>query len=152
MLSNPVVSTIGSNWPSLPTPSESSSPIQPGQKVVSPSPTPITPVSTWKVEQRDPEDYERDRVGKYAEFFVGNKILPITEIKKIEPKIVSLVVTDLKTRRLVGLKFLSQEFCDMGLPDANRGTAGCNIMAEGFRFMPLGLVRLRTFRLSTWVS
>ena len=28
----------------------------------------------------------------------------------------------------------------------------CNIMAEGFRFMPLGLVRLRTFRLSTWVS
>ena len=28
----------------------------------------------------------------------------------------------------------------------------CNIMAEGFRFMPLGLVRLRTFRLSAWVS
>ena len=28
----------------------------------------------------------------------------------------------------------------------------CNIIAEGFRFMPLGLVRLRTFRLSTWVS
>ena len=25
-------------------------------------------------------------------------------------------------------------------------------MTEGFRFMPLGLVRLRTFRLSTWVS
>ena len=29
----------------------------------------------------------------------------------------------------------------------------CNIMAEGFRFMPLGLVRLRTFRLSaTWTQ
>ena len=28
----------------------------------------------------------------------------------------------------------------------------CNIMAKGFRFMPLSLVRLRTFRLSTWVS
>ena len=28
----------------------------------------------------------------------------------------------------------------------------CNIMAEGFRFMPLGLVRLRTFRLSAWVT
>ena len=28
----------------------------------------------------------------------------------------------------------------------------CNIMVEGFRFMPLGLFRLRTFRLSTWVS
>ena len=28
----------------------------------------------------------------------------------------------------------------------------CNIMAEGFRFMPLGLVRLRTFRFSAWVT
>ena len=28
----------------------------------------------------------------------------------------------------------------------------CDIIVEGFRFMPLGLVRLRTFRLSTWVS
>ena len=28
----------------------------------------------------------------------------------------------------------------------------CNIMAEGFRFMPLGLVRLRTFRLNAWVT
>ena len=28
----------------------------------------------------------------------------------------------------------------------------CNIMAEGFRFMLLGLVRLRTFRLSAWVA
>ena len=29
---------------------------------------------------------------------------------------------------------------------------GCNIMAEGFSFMPLGLVRLRTYRLSAWVT
>ena len=28
----------------------------------------------------------------------------------------------------------------------------CNIMAEGFRFMPLGLVRQWTFRLSAWVT
>ena len=28
----------------------------------------------------------------------------------------------------------------------------CYKKAEGFRFMPLNLVRLRTFRLSTWVS
>ena len=92
---------IGSNWPSLSIPSESLSPIQPGQKVKSPSPT---QTSTWKVRQKDPEDYERDRVGKYAEFFKRNEILPIPEIvKKIELRIVSLVVTDLKTRRLVGL-------------------------------------------------
>ena len=31
-------------------------------------------------------------------------------------------------------------------------SSACNIMAEGLRFMPLGLVRLRTFRLSTWVG
>ena len=31
-------------------------------------------------------------------------------------------------------------------------TSICNIMAKGFRFMPLGLVRTRTFRLSTWFS
>ena len=30
--------------------------------------------------------------------------------------------------------------------------ATCYIIAEGFRLMPLSLVRLRTFRLSTWVS
>ena len=28
----------------------------------------------------------------------------------------------------------------------------CNVIAKGFRFMPLSLVRLRTFRLSTLVS
>ena len=28
----------------------------------------------------------------------------------------------------------------------------CNIMAEGFRFMPFGLGRLRTFLLSAWVT
>ena len=28
----------------------------------------------------------------------------------------------------------------------------CNIMAEGFRFVPLGLVRLRNLRLSAWVT
>ena len=28
----------------------------------------------------------------------------------------------------------------------------CYKIAEGFRFMPLSLVRLRTFRLSTWVG
>ena len=93
------VSPIGANWPSLPTSQESSSPIPPGQRPMSPpEPSPSTPASTWKVKQKDPEDYNRDRMGKYAEFFVGNEILPILEIMdKIEAWIVSLVVTDLKT-------------------------------------------------------
>ena len=44
-------------------------------------------------------------MGKYAEYFKGNKILPIPEIlQRLEPRIVSLVVSDIKTRRLVGLK------------------------------------------------
>ena len=44
-------------------------------------------------------------MGKYADYFKGNKNLPIPEIlQKLEPRIMSLVVTDLKTRWLVGLK------------------------------------------------
>ena len=52
-----------------------------------------------------PEDYERDRVGKYADYFKDNEILPIPEIAKdLETRILSLVVTDLKTKRVTGLK------------------------------------------------
>ena len=48
---------------------------------------------------------KKDRVGKYAETFKGNKILPIPEIvKTIELQILSLVITDLRTKRLVVLK------------------------------------------------
>ena len=97
-------SLIGANWPSLPVPADSQrtildttqdSPIQPAQK----SPTPL------KGQQREPADYERDRVEKYAKYFKGNEILPIPELeKKLTPRILSLVVSDLKTKRLVGLK------------------------------------------------
>ena len=97
-------SLIGANWPSLPVPADSQrtipdatqdTPIQPAQK----SPTP------WKGQQRGPADYERDRVEKYAKYFKGNEILPIPELEqKLTPRILSLVVSDLKTKRLVGLK------------------------------------------------
>ena len=89
-------SLIGANWPSLPIPAATQdtdesqdSPIQPTQK----SPT------AWKGQQRGPEDYEKDRVGRYAKYFKGNEILPIPEI--VEK--IWLVVSDLKTKRLVGL-------------------------------------------------
>ena len=92
-------SLIASNWLSLP--SESGSPIPPGQKSKPENPSP----SPWKIQQKNPEDYKKDWVGKYADYFKGNKILPIPEIlQKLEPRIVSLVVTDLKSRQLVGLK------------------------------------------------
>ena len=44
-------------------------------------------------------------MGKYAQYFQGNIIFPIPEISKVlEPRILSLVITDLKTKRLTGLK------------------------------------------------
>ena len=42
---------------------------------------------------------------KYAKFFVGNRILPIPVLVEIvQPKIISFIITDLKTRRLSGIK------------------------------------------------
>ena len=87
-------SLIGSNWPSLPIPDDvtevsQDSPIQPAQQ----SPT------AWKGQQRGPEEYEKDRVGRFAKYFKGNEILPIPEIaEKITPRVLSLVVSDLKTK------------------------------------------------------
>ena len=101
-----VTSLIGSNWPSLS--SESGSPIPPGQKT---KPENLSP-SLWKIQQKNPEEYEKDRVGKYAKYFKGNEILPILELlQKLEPRIVSLVVTDLKSRRLVGLRRKGLRIC-----------------------------------------
>ena len=83
-------SLIRPNWPSLPLPSETDSPIQPGQGTKPPSPVKIP----WKVQQKDPEEYEKDRVDKYKQYFKSNEILPIPEIlEKLEPRILSLVVS-----------------------------------------------------------
>ena len=154
---------IGSNWPSLPLPSESESLIQPRQRSKSPSPI----KSPWKVQQRNPEDYERDRVGKYAEYFKGNEILPIPEIvQKLEPRILTLVVTDIKTRRLVGFKkegfedllrkvgVLCQYICrrsfatwDVLRPSKEQAAkvASNNITTKFFRLQPeyMGIRRIR---------
>ena len=43
-------------------------------------------------------------MGRYAKYLKGNEILPIPEIvERIAPRVLSLVVSDLKTKRLVGL-------------------------------------------------
>ena len=158
-------SLIGANWPSLPISADSqdiqssqgSLEIQPAQK----RPTP------WKGQQRKPEDYERDRVGKYAKYFKGNEILPIPEIvQKMEPRILSLVISDLKTKRLVGLKKETfeevlrkagipyQYFCrksfatwDVLLPTEEQAAkaAANNITTKHFRLQPeyRGTHRLR---------
>ena len=91
----------GSNWPSLPIPGDTTepetsqgSPIQPAQR----SPT------AWKGQQRGPKEREADRVGRFAKCFRGNEVLPIPEIvDRIAPGVLSLVVSDLKTKGLVGL-------------------------------------------------
>ena len=153
-------SLIGANWPSLPIPADTQSqdsPIPPAQK----SPT------AWKGQQRGPDDYEMDRVGRYAQYFKGNEILPIPEIaEKITPRVLSLVVSDLKTKRLVGLNKDSfeellrksgiqcQYFCrksfstwDVLLPTEQQAakTAEKDIITKHFRLQPeyKGTRRLR---------
>ena len=153
-------SLIGANWLSLPIPADTQSqdsPIPPAQK----SPT------AWKGQQRGPSDYEKDRVGRYAQYFKGNEILPIPEIaEKITPRVLSLVVSDLKTKRLVGLNKDSfeellrksgipcQYFCrksfatwDVLLPTEQQAakTAEKDIISKHFRLQPeyRGTRRLR---------
>ena len=147
-----VTSLIGSNWPSLP--SELGSSIPPGKKTKPENPSP----SPGKIQQKNPEEYEKDRVGKYAKYFKGNEILPIPELlQKLEHRIVSLVVTDLKSRWLVGLKkegfedllrkagVPCQYFCrrsfatwDVLLPSSDQAAkvASSNIITKLFRLQP----------------
>ena len=83
--------------PSLSTPASS---IQPTQKA------PSMPAS-WTVQiikKKSPQDHVKNRE-KYAQYFQGNKTLPIPElVQEVQPKIVSFVVADLKTKRLAGLR------------------------------------------------
>ena len=54
--------------------------------------------------KKSPEDYVKDRV-KYAQYFQGNRILPIPKLdKEVEPKTLSFIITEIKTRRQAGIK------------------------------------------------
>ena len=64
------------------------------------------PVS-WsaQTDKKSPQDYKNDRAEKYAQYFQRNRILPIPElVEAVQPKSLSLIVTDIRTRRLAGLK------------------------------------------------
>ena len=51
------------------------------------------------------ESRQKDRMGKHVSYFKDNNVLPIQElVAETEPKIPSFIVTDLRTRRLAGLK------------------------------------------------
>ena len=106
-------------------------------------------------------------MGRFAKYFKGNEILPIPEIaEKITPRFLSLVVSDLKTKRLVGLNKDSfeellrksgipcQYFCrksfatwDVLLPTEQQAakTAEKDIITKHFRLQPeyQGTRRLR---------
>ena len=85
-------------WPALSQPSSSASSIQPAQKV------PSLPASWTTKIKPSPKDYTKIRE-KYEKYFQGNRILPIPElVQEVQPKIISFVVTDLKTKRLAGIK------------------------------------------------
>ena len=52
-----------------------------------------------------PENYERDKVEKYVQYFQKTNILPIPEqADELEPRSLFLVITDLRTKRLASLK------------------------------------------------
>ena len=81
--------------------SSSSNTIPPAQK---PPPTPVS-WSSHSVNKKSASDYEKERVEKYASHFKDGEILPISKlIEAVEPKTLSFVVTDLRNKRLTGLK------------------------------------------------
>ena len=140
------VSTIASEQSSLP-----ASSIQPAQKNA-------RNTSRLSTTPKSPEDYEKDRIGKYAKYFEKNKILPTPElVEVVEPKTLSYIVTDLRTRRLAGIKkrnvrrttkiaaIPGRDFCcrsfatwDFLLPSKELAEklAGSNVSSRFFRLQP----------------
>ena len=91
-------------WPLLP--GASSETLTPASTIPPAPKVPSIPVS-WSTQanKKTPQDYKNDRVEKYAQYFKGNRILPIPElVEAVQPKTLSLIVSDIKTRRLAGLK------------------------------------------------
>ena len=102
---------------------------------------------------------------KYEKYFEGNRIHPIPElIKEVEPKTISFVVTDLRTRRLAGIKkdvfeellraadIPAKYYCrrsfatwDVLLPSEEQAAklAGGNITSKYFRLQPEYMGRRR---------
>ena len=115
------------------------------------------PVS-WsaQIQKKTANDYKRDRIEKYAEYFKQNEILPILKlVEAVKPKTLSFVVTDLRTWRLARIKKESFEellkdipvryFCRRNFAtwdilllteDIAKKLAGSNITTKFFRLQP----------------
>ena len=128
---------------------------------IPPAPKPKETAVSWSshcVNKKSPSDYARDRVEKYEQYFKDGEILPIPElVEAVEPKTLSFVVTDIKTKRLAGIKketfedllktanipgkyFYCRSFAtwDVLLPseEAAKKLAGGNITTSFFRLQP----------------
>ena len=96
-------------WPVLPDSLELSLParsVQPGQRTPNyiNNNSSATPFSRT-IKRKTAEEHEKDRVGKYVAYFQGTTILSILDlVAAVEHRTLSLIVTDLRTRRLAGLK------------------------------------------------
>ena len=124
--------------PSLPSSLPSSSPVSslPASSIPPAQKMPETPIS-WSVQKKSPEDYSKQRA-KYAKFFVGKPYFAHIRgwLRWSSRKIISFIITDLKTRRLAGIKketfeellktagipakvFLQKELRNLGCPAAD---------------------------------
>ena len=64
---------------------------------------------TLRPQQNPTEEYDQNRQSKYVQYFQSNKILPILEyVQEMELSTLSLIKTDLRTRKLAGL--MREEF------------------------------------------
>ena len=142
-------------WPTL----SPASTIQPAQRV------PSLPAS-WKekLTQKSQVDYTKCRE-KYEKYFEGNRIHPIPElIKEFQPKTISFIITEVRTRRLAGIKkdtfeellraanIPAKYYCrrsfatwDVLMPSEEQAAklAGGNITSKYFRLQPEYMGRRR---------
>ena len=67
--------------------------------------SPLSPLSdAWRPKQKDPEEYERDRVGKYAPFIQGDTILPIPDyVEALESRIIFFIISTINAKKLAGI-------------------------------------------------
>ena len=122
--------------------------------------------ASWKekLTQKSQVDYTKFQE-KYEKYFEGNRIHPIPElIKEVQSKTISFVITDVRTRRLAGIKkdtfeellraadIPAKYYCrrsfatwDVLLPSEEQAAklAGGNITSKYFRLQPEYMGRCR---------
>ena len=91
-----------------PMPEEAPFDLSSSANTIPPAPKQKKTAVSWSshcVNKKSPCDYARDRVEKYGQYFKDGEILPIPElVEAVEPKTLSFVVRDIKTKRLAGIK------------------------------------------------